>query len=414
MVKIKSFKGYRPALHLAPKVAALPYDVMNTEEAKEMVKENEISFLRITRPEVDFPEGENPYDEKVYQQAAHTFKKMVKDAVFIQDEKPTLYVYRQIMKGRSQTGLVACSSTEDYFNDHIKKHEFTRPEKEEDRKQHIKTTRIHSGPVFLTYKKVDEISAMIEKYQSRSNPEYDFTAEDGVQHTVWVIKDADDVNEIESLFSKNVPSTYIADGHHRAASSAKAGKELEASGIQSEGDEHLYFLTVLFPDNELEIMDYNRVVKDLNGLSESDFLEKLSADFDISEIAQNELKPAKLHELGMYLGGKTYRLKAKSHTYNDQDPIKCLDVNVLQEHVLSKYLNITDPRTDKRIDFVGGIRGMEGLKKRVDSGEMQVAFALYPVTIQQLIEISDAGKVMPPKSTWFEPKLRSGLIVHGF
>ncbi|TVR79182.1 MAG: DUF1015 domain-containing protein [Chitinophagaceae bacterium] len=414
MIKVRSFRGVRPAEGLASKVACLPYDVMNTQEAKAMVEGNPNSFLRVTRPEVAFPDEQNPYAPEVYQQAKLSFDKMLSDNILIQDEKPAFYIYKQVMNGREQTGLVACSSVEDYFNDTIKKHEFTRPEKEEDRKQHIMVTKIHSGPVFLTYKKVEEVSQRINSFKKEHKPVYDFTAEDNVKHTLWVIDNQQLVEEIEKLFAEKVPFTYIADGHHRAASSSKASLELDAAGCTFENDEHKYFLTVLFPDDELEIMDYNRVVKDLNGLSEESFLKALSEDFDITEITSREVKPSLLHTISLYLDKKWYSLKAKAHTFDDNDPIRCLDVTVLQDFVLSKHLDIKDPRTDKRVDFVGGIRGMEGLQKRVDNSDMKAAFALYPVTIQQLIEISDAGKVMPPKSTWFEPKLRSGMVVHKF
>ena len=413
MAIIKPFRALRPTPEQAPRVASLPYDVMNTEEAREMAAGNPYSFLHVSRAEIDLPVGTDVHSPIVYQKAAENFKSLIQNGTLRQDTKPCLYIYAQTMDGRRQVGLVACSSVEDYFNDVIKKHEFTRPEKEQDRIEHMEAVKAHVGPIFLTYKPNTTVSGVIKKITG-TIPVNDFTSEDGIHHTLWVVDDSNDLEVICIAFQKEIPCTYIADGHHRAASAAKVGKKLQAQNPSHSGEEEYnFFLSVLFPADELAIMDYNRVVKDLNGLTKDGMLEKLSEKFSITEIDGELAKPAQLHEFGMYLNGQWYRLEAKSGTYTT-DPIGILDVTILQNNVLAPLLGIADPRTDKRIDFVGGIRGLKQLEKRVDSGEMAVAFALYPVSLQQLMDIADSGNVMPPKSTWFEPKLRDGLVSHLF
>jgi len=349
----------------------------------------------------------------VYQRAAENFQSLIQNGTLTQDDNPCFYIYAQTMVGRRQVGLVACSSVEDYFNDVIKKHEFTRPEKEQDRIEHMEAVKAHVGPIFLTYKPHPAVKSVIEKTIATS-PVYDFTAEDNILHTLWVVDDAADIKAIADTFQNEIPYTYIADGHHRGASAAKVGKKLQAQNPSHTGQEgYNFFLSVLFPADELAIMDYNRVVKDLNGLDKDELLKKLSEKFTITPIDSDKAKPTILHDFGMYLDGQWYRLVAQSGTYT-ADPIGILDVTILQNSILSPLLGIADPRTDRRIDFVGGIRGLKQLEKRVDSGEMAVAFALYPVSLQQLMDIADSGNVMPPKSTWFEPKLRDGLVSHLF
>ena len=413
MAIIKPFRALRPTPEVAPRVASLPYDVMNTEEAREMAVGNPYSFLHVSRAEIDLPVGTDVHSPIVYQKAAENFQTLIGNGTLKQDNNPCLYIYAQTMDGRRQVGLVACSSVEDYFNDVIKKHEFTRPEKEQDRIEHMEAVKAHVGPIFLTYASNVTVKTVISKVISKA-PVNNFISEDGIHHTLWVVDDSNDVETICNAFQKEIPCTYIADGHHRAASAAKVGKKLQAQNPSHTGtEEYNFFLSVLFPADELAIMDYNRVVKDLNGLTKDQLIEKLSEKFSITEIDSENAKPAQLHELGMYLDGHWYRLIAKSGTYTT-DPIGILDVTILQDNVLAPLLGIADPRTDKRIDFVGGIRGLKQLAKRVDSGEMAVAFALYPVSLQQLMDIADSGNVMPPKSTWFEPKLRDGLVSHLF
>jgi uncharacterized protein (DUF1015 family) len=387
---------------------------MNTEEARQMAAGNPNSFLHVSRAEIDLPEGTDAHSAEVYQKAAENFQAFRAKGVLKQDDKPYLYVYAQIMKGRRQVGLVACSSVTDYFNDVIKKHEFTRPEKEQDRISHMKAVKAHVGPIFLTYPPNSTVKQVLDRVIKINNYLYDFTADDGIRHTVWMISDDADINTICSTFRNEIPFTYIADGHHRAASAAKVGKSMIQLNPSPTGDEEYnFFLSVLFPADELAIMDYNRVVKDLNGLTKDDLLLKLTEKFTITTIDKDDARPAKLHDFGMYIDHQWYRLTAKKESYSD-DPIGILDVTILQHNVLAPLLGIADPRTDTRIDFVGGIRGLGQLEKRVDSGEMSVAFALYPVSLQQLMDIADSGNVMPPKSTWFEPKLRDGLLSHLF
>lgn len=414
MVTIKPFKGIRPLAEFAARVASRPYDVMNREEAKEETKGNPYSFLHIIRSEIDLPDAVDEHDMEVYEKARDNFHKLVKDKIFTQDEKPQLYIYELQMNEHSQTGLVACSSVEDYFADRIKKHEHTRPVKELDRIQHMRITDMHAEPVFLAYRDADEIDALISKIKSSKQPVYDFTADDGVKNKFWVIDDDKHITSLLNFFSEKVPCTYIADGHHRAASSAKVGKGMAEENPEHTGnEEYNFFLSVLFPASQCKIMDYNRVVKDLNGYSVKKFLQKVAGIFDLRLTTDDSAKPQHLHEFAMYLEGKWHKLTAREGTYSN-DPIGVLDVTILQENLLSPILGIKDQRTDERIDFIGGIRGLKELERRVDSGEMKIAFALFPVSMEQLMQIADSGKVMPPKSTWFEPKLRSGLVVHRF
>lgn len=414
MAIIKPFAAVRPSPDLAMYVASLPYDVMNTEEARKMADGNKHSFLHVSRAEVDLPEGTDEHSAEVYEKARDNFYKMMNDGVLFQDAYPFLYIYEQIMGGRRQTGLVACSNVEDYFNDVIKKHELTRPEKEEDRIQHMETLQAHVGPIFLTYPKNISVDEIIDEVTEKEEPVYNFLANDGVKHAVWIINDEAKTEQLVSIFNKKIPFTYIADGHHRTASAAKVGQKMRQQNPNHTGnEEYNFFPSVLFPDDQLEIMDYNRVVKDLNGLTNDEFLIMLKANFDIEDTTIEKAKPFKPHQFGMYLTGKWYRLEAKDNIIKT-DPIGVLDITILQENILSPLLGIKDPRTDKRIDFVGGIRGLEELQRRVDSGEMKVAFALFPVSLKQLMDIADSGSIMPPKSTWFEPKLRDGLFSHLF
>lgn len=413
MAKIAPFKGLRPAAGYAEKVATLPYDVVNVAEARTFAA-NPYNFYHVTRSEIDLPEDIDVHSAPVYQKAKENLQHMLATGILMQDEQPCYYIYKLVMDGREQTGLVCGSSIDDYNEGIIKKHEFTRPEKEQDRVDHIATTRAQTGVVFLAYNDCDSVQTLINNWMSNHPANYNFTAEDGISHTVWVVNDATVVAAITNNFATDVPCTYIADGHHRAASAARVCRQLRAEHPNASGSEPFnYFITCIFPASQCKILDYNRVAKDLNGLSEADFLQTLSSSFDVTIAGTEPVKPAVIHEFGMYLGGKWYRLTAKEGTYTT-DPIGILDVTILQNNVLDKLLNIKDPRTDKRVDFVGGIRGLAALQQRVDSGDCAVAFSLYPVSIQQLFDIADSGNVMPPKSTWFEPKLRDGLVVYTF
>jgi len=404
MAIIKPFQALRPKQELADKVASRPYDVLNSTEAKEEAKGNPYSFLHVTKAEIDLPEGTDIHNQSVYDQAGFNLTDLRQKGVLFAEDKPCYYIYRLIMDGRSQTGLVCVSSVQDYFDDVIKKHEFTRPEKEKDRIDHMKTIHAQTGNVFLAYNNVSEIDRIVDNWKTQHLPAYDFTAGDGIQHTVWIVNEDRAIADITRIFSEKVPATYIADGHHRAASAAKVSRELKNSSDAG------YFLTTIFPASELAILDYNRVVKDLNDHGSDDFISALQDDFMITRSSE-PVKPAHLHEFGMYLDKQWYILTCRKDTFTT-DPIGVLDVTILSNNILDKLLGIKDQRTDKRIDFVGGIRGLGELEKRVDSGEMKVAFSLYPVTIQQLFDIADSGNVMPPKSTWFEPKLRDGLLTH--
>lgn len=385
-------------------VASKPYDVLNSAEAKAETKGDPYSFLHITKAEIDLPDSVDQYSATVYEKAKQNLDRFISNGILFREEKPCYYIYQLMMDGKSQTGLVSVSSVADYFNDVIKKHEFTRPDKEKDRINHMKAIKAQTGNVFLAYRDVMEINALVNGWKATQKPVYDFTAVDGVQHTIWIIDRDIVINSITQLFATKVPNTYIADGHHRAASAAKVSKEFP-------GNENAkYFLTTIFPASELNILDYNRVVKDLNGNDADDFISALQDDFMITS-SPHPVKPSQLHEIGMYLDGQWYILKAREGTFNT-DPIGVLDISILSENILKKLLGIKDQRTDKRIDFVGGIRGLSELEKRVNSGEMKIAFSLFPVSIQQLFDIADSGNVMPPKSTWFEPKLRDGLLTN--
>jgi uncharacterized protein (DUF1015 family) len=406
------FRAYRPTADKAAEVASRPYDVLNTEEARKEADLQTHSFLHVIKPEIDFDDEQNPYAPEVYAKGKENFDTLCSEGVMVQDETECLYVYQLIMDGHEQTGLVGCNSIDDYFNNVIKKHELTRTDKEEDRKRHVREGKMNAEPVFFSYPAIREIDEIVEQVKGEV-PTYDFLAEDGVQHTLWVISDSKLISTLVDLFEQKVPSIYVADGHHRTAAGALVGKELrEADGADPDGRNN-YFMSVLFPDNQLNIMDYNRVVKDLNGLSPQQVLEKIGENFDVEEVTGPH-KPSVMRNFGVYMDGKWYSITAKDGTYDNSDPILALDVTILSRFVLEPILNIGNLRTDKRIDFVGGIRGMEELERRVDNGEMQVAFSMYPVQMQQLINISDTGMIMPPKTTWFEPKLRSGLFVHQF
>jgi uncharacterized protein (DUF1015 family) len=404
MAIIKPFKALKPKKELAEQVASRPYDVLNSEEAKKEAAGNNYSFLRITKSEIDLPDGIDTHNQQVYDKAKSNLELFIQNGTLFKEEKPCYYIYQLVMNGKSQTGLVCVSAVADYFNDVIKKHELTRPEKEKDRIDHMRTIHAQTGNVFMAYRDVMEINALINGWKAKNAPEYDFTASDGIKHTVWVINRDDVINSITNLFATKVPNTYIADGHHRAASAAKVSKQLPDS------EDAKFFLTTIFPESQLAILDYNRVVKDLNELTTEEFIGALQDDFMLT-YSPEPVKPAVLHEFGMYLEDEWYILTAREGTYR-KDPIGVLDVTILQKNVLDKILDIEDPRTDNRVDFVGGIRGLEELEKRVNSGEMAAAFSLYPVTLEQLFAIADSGKVMPPKSTWFEPKLRDGLLTH--
>jgi uncharacterized protein (DUF1015 family) len=406
MAHIFPFKAVRPTQALAQQVASPPYDVLSSEEARVAAIGNPNSFLHVTKSEIDMPADLSIYDESVYQKAKTNLADFINTNVLFMEEKACYYIYELVMEGRSQTGLVCCSSVDDYEKDIIKKHEFTRPEKEKDRINHIRISGAQTGNVFLAYRNVKSMDELITHWKSNHQPAYDFVAEDGISHRIWVVNDDQAIGMITDIFINEVPCTYIADGHHRAASAAKVRKALGADATP-EADT---FLTTLFPAGELKILPYNRVVKDLNDMDKEDFISSLQDDFMVST-SDDPVQPEGLHEFGMYLDGTWYHLESLKGTYSD-DPIGVLDVTILSNNLLEKILDIKDQRTDKRIDFVGGIRGLHELEKRVDSGEMKVAFSFYPVSIQQLFDISDSGNVMPPKSTWFEPKLRDGLLTH--
>jgi len=407
MAIIKPFKAVRPQAQFAKQVASRPYDVLNSAEAKIEAEGNAQSFLHITKSEIDLSSSIDIHSTAVYEKAKENLEAFIKRDILFKESKDCYYIYQLIMNGRSQTGLVCVSSVDDYENDIIKKHEFTRPEKEQDRINHIKISGAQTGNVFLAYRNNKEVDAIIEKWKTTKSPAYDFIADDQIQHTVWIVTDNDTIQKISSLFETEIPFTYIADGHHRAASAAKVRKALGDKATMASN----YFLTTLFPSDQLYIMDYNRVVKDLNGLSEDEFITSLQKNFEVKELGKKIVQPKQLHAFGMYLNKTWYQLIAKEGTFTN-DPIGILDVTILQNNLLEPILNIKDQRTDKRIDFIGGIRGLSELEKRVDSGDMKVAFSLYPVTIDQLFDIADSGNVMPPKSTWFEPKLRDGLLTH--
>ena len=410
MATIKPFKGIRPVRNLVEKIASRPYDVLNSEEARKEAQGNEMSLYRIIKPEIDFPVGTDEHDECVYQKAAENFELFQKNGWLVQDEKENYYIYAQTMNGKTQYGLCVCAYVDDYMSGKIKKHELTRRDKEEDRMKHVRVNNANIEPVFFAYPHNDILNEIVRKNIAK-NPEYDFVAPDGFGHHFWVVDDKNDIEKITEIFA-GIPALYIADGHHRSAAAALVGDEKRRQNSNHVGnEEYNYFLAVCFPDNELTIIDYNRVVKDLNGFSDEQFLEKLNKNFVVEKIGKEIYKPAALHNFSLYLSGEWYSLTAKEGTY-DSSPIGILDVTISSNLILDEILGIKDLRSDKRIDFVGGIRGLGELKKRVDSGEMRVALALFPVSMQQIIDIADTGNIMPPKTTWFEPKLRSGLVIH--
>jgi len=411
MAKVKPFRGVRPPKEYVEKVASKPYDVLSSEEARAEAGDNEMSLYHIIKPEIDFEPGTGEHEPKVYDKAVENFKKFQDKGWLVQDDQDCYYIYAQTMDGRTQYGFVVGASVEDYLTGRIKKHELTRREKEADRMHHIEINNANIEPVFLAFPDNNTLEDIIDR-TAQTTPEYDFVSEDGIGHTLWVIKDEETINTITKEFGK-IPYLYIADGHHRTAAAAHVGEEKAKADPNHNGtEEYNYLLAVCFPQSHLKVMDYNRVVVDLNGNTEEQFLEKLADKFIVEEKGADIYKPAKLHNFSLYLGGKWCSLTAKEGTYDDNDPIGVLDVTISSDYILRDILGITDLRTDKRIDFVGGIRGLGELKRRVDSGEMKMALALYPVTMKQIIDIADSGKIMPPKATWFEPKLRSGLIIH--
>ncbi|MEN8118888.1 MAG: DUF1015 family protein [Bacteroidota bacterium] len=408
----RPFKGFRPQKENVNKVASRPYDVLNSAEAKVEVEGNPHSFLHVVKPEIDLPEGIDLHSQQVYDKAKANLQKLISDGMFMQDDKAYYYIYAQTMNGKKQYGLVGCSGVEDYVNNVIKKHELTRPDKEEDRMNHVRNTNVNAEPVFFTYRDNAKIDAIVNEV-IKAKPEYDFTTDDSFGHHFWVIKEEKHIASIQNVFANEVKYQYVADGHHRTAAAALVGNERKKNNPNHSGnEEYNFFLSVNFPASQLTIIDYNRVVKDLNGLSENEFIEKLSKSFSIEEKGTKEYKPCCLHNYSMYIAGKWYSLTANEGTYKKGDPVGVLDVTILTNEVLEPLLDIKDLRRSERIEFVGGIRGLDELKTRVDNGEMKVAFALFPVTMDQLMDIADNNLIMPPKVTWFEPKLRSGLVFH--
>ena len=411
MAKVKPFRGLRPPKQFVEQVASKPYDVLSSEEARAEAEGNEKSLYHIIKPEIDFEPGTGEHEQKVYDKAVENFQKFQREGWLVQDEKEQYYLYAQTMDGRTQYGLVVGVSVDDYLTGKIKKHELTRKEKEVDRMHHIEINNANIEPVFLSFP-TNEVLERVIAQTAKTQPEYDFVSEDGIGHTLWCISDDAVINEITEAFAK-IPYLYIADGHHRTAAAAHVGEEKAKADPNHTGkEEYNYLLAVCFPESHLKVMDYNRVVKDLNGLTDEEFLQKVGEKFVVEDKGTEIYRPAALHNFSLYLGGKWYSLTAKEGTYDDNDPIGVLDVKISSDYILRDILNIVDLRTDKRIDFVGGIRGLGELKDRVDSGEMKMALALYPVTMRQIIDIADSGNIMPPKATWFEPKLRSGLIIH--
>lgn len=411
MAIVRPFKGIRPIRELASKIAALPYDVMDTAEAREMVKDNPYSFLHVDKAQIDLDESVDMYDNAVYEKARENLNKMIESGQYIQDENPCFYVYRQVMNGRGQTGLVACTSIDDYINNIIKKHELTREDKELDRVKHVDYCDANTGPIFLTYRANNEISEIVNEWTEKE-PLYDFISEDGNGHMVWLIDNIKVVNKLEELF-KTIDYLYIADGHHRSASAAKVGYLRREKDRNYTGEEEYnFFLSISYPDDELEVLDYNRTVKDLNGLTSKEFLEKIEEKFILKSSINNEaVKPIKKHTFGMYLDNKWYLLEAKDKTYDVENPVEQLDVSILQNNLLRSILGIEDPRKCNRVAFIGGVRGLKELERRANT-DMKVSFSMFPTTIDDIMNIADSGEIMPPKSTWFEPKPRSGLFIH--
>lgn len=412
MAKIKPFRGIRPPKQYVEEVESRPYDVLDSEEARVEAGDNEKSLYHIIKPEIDFEPGTSEYDPRVYEKAAENFKKFQDKGWLVQDNKENYYIYAQTMNGKTQYGLVVCAYVDDYMNGVIKKHELTRRDKEEDRMKHVRVNNANIEPVFFAYPDNVVLDELIMRY-AQTEPEYDFIAPiDGFRHQFWIISDSNDIEVVTKEFAK-MPALYIADGHHRSAAAALVGAEKAKQNPEHKGtEEYNYFMAVCFQASQLTILDYNRVVKDLNGLSSEAFLDALRKNFDVEDKGTDIYKPSSLHNFSLYLDGKWYSLTAKPGTFDDKDPIGVLDVDISSRLILDEILGIKDLRSDKRIDFVGGLRGLEELKRRVDSGEMRIALALYPVTMKQIMDIADSGKIMPPKATWFEPKLRSGLIIH--
>lgn len=412
MAIVRPFAGLRPRKENAARLASPPYDVLSSDEARLMAKENPISFLHVIKPEIDLDPEMDPHDKRVYEKGAENLQKMIRDGILLQDNEPTFYIYKQVMGKHQQIGLVACASLEEYEKDFIKKHELTRPDKEDDRVNLISHLNAQTGPVFLTYKADDQIDGTVNAI-IQNEPEYDFSDEKNVRHTFWVVTDPQLINQIQSRFLK-VDYLYVADGHHRSAAATRIKQARQKANPSHSGDEEYnFFLTVIFPDNQMQILDYNRVIKDLNGMGPAEFLEEISGRFEILKSdTGRQYKPDQKHAFGMYLDGGWYKLTPMKHSFDETNPVGRLDVSILQNNLLAPVLGIEDPRKDKRIDFVGGIRGLSELEKRVGSGEWAVAFALYPTSMDDLMAIANAGKIMPPKSTWFEPKLRSGLVIH--
>lgn len=409
MPLVLPFRGLRPAANKAADVVAPPYDVLNTAEARERVIGYPLSFLHISKPEIDLPEGTDPYSPEVYAKGAENLQKLINDKVLMRDEKACYYVYRLIMGEHQQTGLVVSASVADYDTNRIRKHEFTRPDKEDDRVRQIDALNAQTGPVFLTYRNNDVVEAITDKV-SKTTPTYDLTADDGVKHTIWVVKEDTDINTLTATFDA-MECLYIADGHHRSASASRIAASRNESKNADGNASHDYFLSVIFPDNQMQILDYNRVIKDLNGLTEDELIERIKKSFSV-EVVDALYKPQKCTEFSMYLKGQWYKLQANADLIPENDPVGALDISLLQNNLIEPILGVSDPRRDKRIDFVGGIRGLEELEKRVNSGEMKVAFAIYPTSLSQLMDVADANEIMPPKSTWFEPKLADGLVSH--
>ena len=408
MARIEPFRAWRPDPRYAEKVASPPYDVLSSDEARRMAADNPLSFLHVVKPEIDLPEGTDLYAPEVYATGAENLRRLIRDGILLREERPAYYLYRQRMGDHVQTGLVAGASVDEYEADLIKKHEHTRRVKEDDRTRHVEALGANTGPVFLAYKAREEIDRLVDRLTA-GEPAYDFTASDGIRHTLWVVDDPAHVEELKAAFAR-VPEMYVADGHHRSAAAVRVREARRAANPNHTGDEpYNFFLSVIFPHDQLQILDYNRVVRDLAGRTKEAFLDEISGSFRVEPT--DSPRPERPHEFGMYLDGSWYRLTALSGTWPEDDPVRSLDVAILQDNLLAPVLGIGDPRSDERIDFVGGIRGLGELERRVDGGEWAVAFALYPTSIEQLFAVADAGKVMPPKSTWFEPKLRSGLIV---